>query len=569
MEFFHLGKNHVLETSLKGRTLLNNPILNKGTAFSKEERTTFGLNGLLPPEMETIQTQEARAYDAYKRKKTDMGRHVYLRELQDRNETLFYRLLTHHISEMLPMVYTPVVGEACTRFHEIYRQSRGLFISYPEREKMDEIIGNIDLPDVKVIVVSDGERILGLGDQGVGGMGIPIGKISLYTACGGLFPAYGLPIILDTGTDNEERLKDPLYLGWRHRRIRGKEYDDFVDRFVQAILKRYPNVLLQWEDFAKDNARTLLDRYQNKLCTFNDDIQGTASVTLAGLLAAFKANQDSIEEQQIVIYGGGSAGTGIADQIVLALTHHGLSKQEACRHIWMIDRHGLLHTGMKDLAPFQIPYAQPKEAVSSIGMDASKDILLEQVIEHVHPHALIGVSGSPGVFTEKAIRLMAKYVSRPILFPLSNPDTRCEAKPSDLIEWTDGKALIATGTQFPDVSYKGKTIRIDQCNNYYIFPAMGLSVLASKAKRVTSNMFYAAAEGLAALSPVLKNPQANLFPRADQVRDVAKKLSLQIALQAQKDGVAPSMSMEELQKSVNEVFWEPAYFPLLIPNPEK
>lgn len=559
MSVFQIGPKGVLRTSLRGKWLLQNSILNKGTAFSQEERGQFGLIGLLPPESETLEQQLIRTYQAYKKKTTDLGRHIYLRALQDRDETLFYRLLIQHIGEMLPIVYTPVVGLACQHFHEIYRQPRGLFISYPERDRIDEMIANVDLPDVKVIVVSDGERILGLGDQGVGGMGIPIGKIALYTACGGIFPGVALPIILDTGTDNEERLQDPLYLGWRHKRIRGQEYDDFVDRFVKAVVKRYPNVLLQWEDFAKDHARALLERYQDKLCTFNDDIQGTAAVTLAGLLAAVKVNREALTEQQIVVYGGGSAGTGISDQIALGMTHHGLSKQEACRHIWMIDRHGLLHTGMKDLAPFQMPYAQPKEKILSLGMHLEKDIFLEEVMEKIKPHILIGVSGSPGVFTEKAIRAMAKWVKRPIIFPLSNPTSRCEATPFDLFQWTEGKALVATGTQFSDVFYKGKTFKIGQCNNYYIFPAMGLAILAAKAKSVTSGMFLAAAEGLANLSPALKNEEAPLFPAPEEVREIAKKLALLVGLEAQKEKVAPATSPEALQKAIEETFWEPSY----------
>jgi len=546
-------------TSLRGKAILEHAILNKGTAFSHEEREVFKLHGLIPAAIETLDGQAARMYQAYKKKSEDMSRHIFLRELQDRNETLFYRLLNDHIGEMLPMIYTPVVGLACQRFSEIYRRSRGLFISFPEQNRMEEMIDNIELPDVKVIVVSDGERILGLGDQGIGGMGIPIGKISLYSACGGIFPGVALPIILDTGTDNEERLKDPFYFGWRHKRIRGKEYDDFVDRFVRAVLKRYPNVLLQWEDFAKDHARALLDRYKSQCCTFNDDIQGTAAITLAGLLAGVKANRSEIIKQQILIYGAGSAGTGIADEIANEMMRRGLSKKEACHQIWMIDRHGLIHSGMKDLYPAQIPYAQIKEVVASLGMDPTKEIQLEQVVEKVRPTILIGVSGCPKVFTEKAIRSMAQYVDRPIIFPLSNPTSQCEAVPADLISWTDGRALIATGSPFPDVEYKGKTYRIGQCNNYYIFPAMGLGVVAAKAKRVTDAMFLSAAESLSLLSPALKTEGAPLFPPPEQVREIAKKLAFVIAKQAMKEDVASQMSDDALHKAIDETFWIPRY----------
>lgn len=559
MPAFEIGKDRTLKTALRGRALLEHSLLNKGTAFSHAEREFFGLHGLIPAAVETLDQQAARIYQAYKKKSEDISRHIYLRELQDRNETLFYRVLLNHIGEMLPMIYTPVVGLACQRFSEIYRRPRGLFISYPERDRMEEMIANIELPDVQVIVVSDGERILGLGDQGIGGMGIPIGKIALYSACGGIFPGVSLPIILDTGTDNEERLKDPFYFGWRHQRIRGKEYDDFVDRFVTAVLKRFPKVLLQWEDFAKDHARDLLDRYKNQCCTFNDDIQGTAAVALAGLLSGVKVSQSDIAKQQVVIYGGGSAGTGIADEIALAMTRHGLSMKEACHQIWMIDRNGLLHTGMEQLTFSQKPFAQIQEVVASLGMNPSRNIGLEEVIEKVRPTVLIGVSGCAHVFTEKAIRTMARFTARPIIFPLSNPTSHCEAVPQDLIAWTDGQALIATGTQFPDVVYKGKTYKIGQCNNYYIFPAMGLAVLASQARRVTSQMFLAAAEGLSLLSPALHTEGLPLFPPPEQVREVAKRLAFLVGRQAMRDGVAPQISDEALHKAIDQVFWEPVY----------
>lgn len=552
-----------LETFLDGNLLLKTPLLNKGTSFTQEERNAFKLNGLLPPDIESIELQQVRTYQAYKEKKSDMGRHVFLRSLQDRNETLFYHMLTSHITEMLPIVYTPVVGQACQEFHKIYRQPRGLFIAYPNRDKIEEMLASIELPDVKVIVVSDGERILGLGDQGAGGMGIPIGKVSLYTACGGIFPGVCLPILLDTGTDNEERLNDPLYLGWRHRRVRGKDYEDFIDSFVKAVMRRFPNVLLQWEDFGKDHAHFLLQKYKDQLCTFNDDIQGTAAVTTAGILSAVKAGKSDITKQQIAIYGAGSAGTGIADQIVLSMIYHGLSKEEAYKRIWLIDREGLLHTEIKDLVPFQKPYAHSVEELKNIGFDPTKEIPFEEVIKRIHPSVLIGVSGNFGAFTESTIKTMAEHCSRPIIFPLSNPTSHCEANPTDLIEWTDGKGFIATGTQYPEVLHKGKTYKIGQCNNYFIFPAMGLGIIASKATRVTERMFLAAAEELANYSPALKNEGASLFPTPDQVREISKHLALAIGLQAQNDGVAPKTTQDELQKSIQENFWEPSYVPLI------
>jgi len=562
MTYYAINPDGSLKTALSGRAILEHAILNKGTAFTHEERTKFGLHGLIPAAIETMDQQVARLYQAYKKKTEDLSRHMFLRELQDRNEILFYRLLMDHIGEMLPMIYTPVVGAACQKFSEIYRRPRGLFISFPEQDRMEEIVANIELPDVLVIVVSDGERILGLGDQGIGGMGIPIGKISLYTACGGIFPGVALPIILDTGTDNEERLKDPFYFGWRHKRVRGKEYDDFVDRFVKAILKRYPNVLLQWEDFAKDHARMILDRYQDLCCTFNDDIQGTAAIALAGVLAGVKISGGDITKQQVVIYGAGSAGTGIADEIASEMQRRGLPSQDARQQIWMIDRHGLIHTGMTEITPAQKPYAQIREVVSSLGMDPTQNILLEDVVEKVRPTILIGVSGCPKVFTEKAIRAMIQFVERPIIFPLSNPTSKCEAAPADLIAWTDGKAIVATGTAFPDVEYKGKTYKIAQCNNYYIFPAIGLGVVSSKAKRVTPGMFLAASEELASISPALKAEGALLFPAPEQVRDIVKKLGFIVAKQAIKEKVASMMSDEALRKAIENTFWTPKYVPI-------
>ncbi len=562
MKTYQINTNRSLKTPLRGKALMEQPILNKGTAFSQEERTKLGLHGLMPAGVDTLDQQVARIYRSYKKRSEDLSRHIFLRELQDRNETLFYRVILDHIGEMLPVIYTPVVGLACQHFHEIHRRSRGLFISYPERDYMDEMIANIELPDVKVIVVSDGERILGLGDQGIGGMGIPIGKISLYTACGGIFPGVCLPIILDTGTDNEERLKDPFYFGWRHKRIRGKEYDDFVDRFVKAILKRYPNVLLQWEDFAKDNARTLLDRYRDKCCTFNDDIQGTAAVTLAGILAGVKLKGSDITKEQVVIYGGGSAGTGIADDVVNEMIRKGLSEKEATGRIWMLNRRGLIHDGMTQVESAQKKYAQTKDAILKLNMDPSQEIRLEMVIEKVRPTILIGVSGNPKSFTESMIRTMAKHVQRPIIFPLSNPTSKCEAEPADLIAWTDGKGIIATGTAFPEVEYKEKIYQIGQCNNYYIFPAMGLAILASHAQRVTDGMFLAASEALATLSPLLKTEGAALFPGPSHVREIAKKLAFDVAKQAVKDKVAPVKTDDEILKAIQETFWMPEYRPL-------
>ncbi len=562
MNYYTIFSQHVCKTPLRGREVLEHSILNKGSAFSHEERAELRLHGLIPAAVETLEQQEARIYQAYQKKTEDLSRHIFLRELQDRNETLFYRLLTNHIQEMLPILYTPTVGVACQRFSEIYRRARGLFISFPEQERMEEMVANIALPDVKVIVVSDGERILGLGDQGIGGMGIPIGKTTLYTACGGIFPGVCLPVILDTGTDNEERLKDPFYFGWRHRRVRGKEYEDFVDRFVKAIIKRYPNVLLQWEDFAKENAGRLLEKYRDFCCTFNDDIQGTAAVALAGILAGVRANREKFQEQRFVIYGAGSAGTGIAAEIAGEMGRSGLAAQATCERIWMLDRRGLLHQGVGSLMDAQKPYAKSLKALQSLGMDGNRPILLEEVIEKVKPTVLIGVSGSAGAFTEKVVRTMAQFCHRPILFPLSNPSSHCEAHPSDLIQWTEGRARIATGTQFPDVPYRGNVYKIGQCNNYYIFPAMGLAIVAARIRRVTDGMFLASSEALSAFAPALQEEGAPLFPPPERVREISQKLAFLIAKQAMEEKQADVMTDEELHRAIQTVFWEPAYFSL-------
>jgi len=557
-------KGSTIHTTLRRRELISDPLLNKGSAFSQNERQSLELFGLIPCTEESLETQLQRAYEALKQKNTPIEKHVYLRALQDTNEVLYYALIKAHIAETLPLIYTPVVGEACQHFHMIYRRPRGLFISYPERDRMEEIFANIETQNIQVIVVSDGERILGLGDQGVGGMGIPIGKVSLYTACGGIHPAYGLPIILDTGTDNEERLNDPLYFGWRNKRIRGKEYDDFVEHFVQAVTKKFPKALLQWEDFAIDHANLLLDRYRHRLCTFNDDIQGTASVTLAGLLAAVKVCKSSLREQKIAILGAGSAGTGIADHLVLAMGKEGLSREEAISRIWLIDREGLLTDEMKNLKSFQQTYAQPRQKLSSWNVSNPQQITLKDVVVNAHPTILIGASTSFGAFNEDLIREMAKHVKQPIIFPLSNPSSRCEADPKDIVMWTEGRAVVGTGTKYPDVPYHGKSYRIGQINNCYIFPAMGLAIVATQAARVSETMFLAAAYALSELAPALKDPTDSLFPPADQIPEAAKIIAYAIAVQAQKEGLAAMLSPDELHDRIEETFWNPQY-PAIVP----
>jgi malate dehydrogenase (oxaloacetate-decarboxylating) len=551
-----------IEMPFRGQLLLDRPLLNKGTAFTKEERHTFGLLGLLPPAEETLEEQAARAYEAYGAKDTDLERHIYLRQLQDTNATLYYRLLLDHLAELMPIVYTPTVGLACEQFSHIYRRPRGLFITYPEREFIDEILGNSNSPQVEVIVVTDGERILGLGDQGAGGMGIPIGKLSLYTACGGIHPATTLPILLDVGTNNTERLDDPLYIGWRHERIDGDEYFVFVDAFVTAVMKKFPGVLLQWEDFAQAHAGPLLDRYRDKLCTFNDDIQGTAAVTTGTLLAAVAVAGRRLRDEHVAILGAGSAGCGVAEQLIAAMVDEGLTDAEARARFFLVDRQGLLHDGLDGLRDFQKKLAQPQDRVAAWRSAEGRPVSLLDVVKHARPTILIGTSGQPGTFTQEIVRAMAKEVERPIIFPLSNPTSRAEATPADLIDWTDGRALIATGSPFDDVTYGGWRFPIAQCNNSYIFPGLGLGIRAVGAQRVSDAMFMAAARALADCSPARQDPAGSLLPPLADSRVVSRTIALAVARQGQREGLAQPCRPEELEDRVDAKIWHPHYVPM-------
>jgi malate dehydrogenase (oxaloacetate-decarboxylating) len=550
---------NVVYTSLKGAELLACPQINKDTAFTEAERQELGLLGLLPPHIDTIEDQLARAYEAYQHKDSDLERHIYLRALQDRNEVLYYRLLYDHITEMMPIVYTPVVGKACELFSHIYRQHRGLIIPYPHRDRIKEILDNAPCQNVKVIVVTDGERILGLGDQGTGGMGIPIGKLSLYSLCGGIHPATTLPIVLDVGTNNADRLKDPLYIGWQHERISGQDYDGFIESFVEAVIHKFPDALLQWEDFANPNARPILERYRNRLCTFNDDIQGTAAVTVAGLMAAVKAQGKSLGQQQIVMFGAGSAGMGIADLIKAAMMEEGLSEDEARSHFWLLDRPGLLHSGIDEIQDAQRPYVKPWDEIKKNWGLSDSHVTLQDVVAHAGITVLVGTSAQPSVFTEDVVKQMAKNTEHPIIFPLSNPTSRCEASPADLLAWTEGRAMVATGSPFQPVAVKGKVHTIGQCNNSYIFPGMGLGIVSCGSSRVTDSMFMAAARALSECSPALKNEDASLFPPLETIREVSRKIAMAVAQEAGKAGVARVLPKNELERTVNDNFWEPGY----------
>lgn len=548
-----------------GQRLLECPLLNKGSAFTKQERRELDLLGLLPPHVALMDEQLDRAYENYCRQQTDLERYDFLASLHDRNEVLFYRLLQTHIREMSPIVYTPTVGLACQRYSHIYRRPRGLYIAYPNKDEMDSILAHApSAADTRVIVVTDGERILGLGDLGVGGMGIPVGKLALYTLCAGIHPATTLPIVLDVGTENEELREDPLYLGWHHPRVRGALYDEFIESFVQAVKRAFPHVLLQWEDFAKDNARRLLYRYQHQLCTFNDDIQGTGAVTLAGLLAAVAVTGSRLSAQRIVILGAGSAATGIAEQIIAAMMLDGLAEEQARTTIWLVDRHGLVHMGRDDLDEAKRLYAQPWKRGTAASGEAPR---LDEVVREVHPTALIGTAAEAGAFTDMMVREMAAHVARPIIFPLSNPTAKCEAVPADLVEWTEGRALIATGSPFTDVTYRGRTITIGQCNNMFIFPGMGLGVTASGASVVTQEMFVAAAKALSGCSPALRDPTASLYPPVEAVREVSRRVAVAVAQEALRAGIAAApCSLDEMERRIAAAMWEPRYVRLTRPG---
>jgi malate dehydrogenase (oxaloacetate-decarboxylating) len=534
---------------------LDNPLFNKGSAFPEDERREFGLLGLLPLHCSSIDEQLARTYENYKRKDSDLERYVFLMALQDRNETLFYRLLQEHISEMMPIIYTPTVGEGCRQYSHVFRRPRGLYISYPHRHEIPALLDNAPAERVEVIVVTDGERILGLGDLGVGGMGIPIGKLSLYSLCAGIHPAATLPIMIDAGTDNLELLDDPLYLGWRHTRIRGQEYDDFIEEFVEAVKQKFPQVLLQWEDFSKQNAARLLERYRDRLCTFNDDIQGTGAVTVAGLLAAMKVLGTRLGEQRIVILGAGSSAIGISDQIVAAMLHEGHTEHDAKRKLWLIDSKGLVHAGRVDLESSKKKYARPVVSSETTGSS------FVDVVRNIHPTILIGTSGQRGAFNEDIVREMASHVDRPVIFPLSNPTSKSESTPVELLNWTDGRALIATGSPFPATSHNGKLIKIGQCNNAFVFPGVGLGVIASGASRVTDAMFSAAARILSEFSPAMSDPGGPLFPTLEAVREVSYQVALAVGAEAVRAGLTKT-SLDALERSVANKMWTPRYVPL-------
>lgn len=530
-----------IETHLFGKELLTYPLLNKDTAFSQEERLSLGLLGKLPLRIETIEEQLTRSYLQLRKYSSHLKKHIYLNDLRDKNEVLFYKIISEHFEELLPVIYTPGVGEAVKEFMYEYRQPRGLFISYPEQDKMETILNNRTHKDVSVILVTDGERILGMGDQGICGMPIPIAKLSLYTICAGVNPHHTLPILLDVGTNNANLLNHPLYLGWTHPRIEGEEYDVFIEKFIQAVKKCLPNAYLHWEDFGRENARRNLERYRETICSFNDDMQGTGAVTLAALLSAVFRLGKTLSEQTIAILGAGTAGVGIADQIVSAMMREGTEINEARSKIWLIDRDGLLSEHM-NLISFQKPYAR---AEGGLGLEA--------VVKKAKPTVLIGCSSNPNAFNEAIVRDMLSYTDRPIIFPLSNPNSQSEANPIDLLHWTDGKALVATGSPF-DVQ------KVAQCNNALIYPGIGLGVITAKAKQVNDNMLWAACSGLAEFSPKGEGePILPLLTDAQKMRSIAKRIACKVIQCAYKDGLTELNSIDNIEALIDKNIWSPVY----------
>ncbi|CEK10971.1 NAD-dependent malic enzyme [Legionella hackeliae] len=551
----------IMETSICGKPLLTIPQLNKSTAFTQEERRAFGLLGKLPHRVETLDEQVKRAYLQYSSYSSRLQQNIYLNNLHDKNQVLFYRLISKHLGEMLPTIYTPIVGTAVKRYSHEYRQPRGLYIAHSDKNQIEEIINNRSNPDIELIVVTDGEGVLGIGDQGIGGMDIPVAKLMVYSLCGGIDPTKTLPVFLDVGTNNQDLLNDPLYLGCQHPRINTEEYDDFILTFVDAIHKHFPNAFLHWEDFGRNNARRILDKFQDKLCTFNDDIQGTGAVTLSALLAACEVTGVNLEDHRILVFGAGSAGTGISDQIVDAMLRRGLNKKEAYDRFWLVDRQGLLVDSDLELTEAQKPYARQAAEIASWGNLGRLYPSLTDTVRQVKPTILIGCSAQPGAFSQDIVETMSAACERPIIFPLSNPDEKCEAQPADIINWSQGKALIATGTAFPAVEYQNRLLQIAQCNNALVFPGIGLGILAVKATRLSKGMIWAAAQALSEYAPSKKDSFLPLLPSLDDAQMVAKHIAIAVASTAINENLAQINQNADLDQVIKDMFWEPRYLP--------
>ncbi|MCS6867440.1 NAD-dependent malic enzyme [Thermus sp.] len=551
-----------LEPYVTGFLLLRLPLLNKGTAFTEEERRALGLEGLLPPHVNTLEEQKERVYRRYRLIGTPLEKHIYLRHLQDRNEVLFYALLVDHLEEMLPILYTPTVGEAVREFSHIYRYPRGFTASTGNIQRVEEALANVPLEEVRLIVATDSSAILGIGDQGYGGMAISIGKLTLYTAVGGVGPDKTLPVELDVGTDREDLLKDPLYLGVRHRRLRGEAYYRFLDRFVEAVRKRYPKALIQWEDFAKEAAFHVLERYRKVVPSFNDDIQGTGAVALAGVLSACRLKGERLSDQVVVVYGAGAGGIGVAWALVEGMRREGLSEAEAKARVLVLDSKGLLVEG-RSMEAYKRPYAQAQERLAGWRFAGPYPNLLE-TIQNSRATVLLGLSGQGGSFTEPLVRAMLENTQRPVIFPLSNPTSASEALPDDLVYWTEGRALVAAGSPFPPVGYMGRTIPVGQGNNAFIFPGLGLGAVLARAREVTDGMVLEAAYALYDYTRT-HFPEL-LYPPVGRLREVSPYVAARVMCKALEEGVAEEervqgLSLEGLLAFVQGRFWEPRYLP--------
>jgi len=532
-----------------GAALLHDPLLNKGTAFTAEERKVLGLTGLLPPHVHTMEEQVARVMDNYRAKQTDLERYIHLVSLQDRNETLFYRVVAEHLEEMMPIIYTPTVGQACQNWGHLFRRPRGLYISYEDRGGIADILRNWPHGKVSVIVVTDGERILGLGDQGAGGMGIPVGKLSLYTACAGIDPAGTLPVMLDVGTENEGYRRDPLYMGLRQGRVRGSAYDAFVAEFIAAVEEVWPGTLIQFEDFGNLNAFRLLADYRDKVCTFNDDIQGTASVILSGLYSTQRLTGRPLREQKILFLGAGEAGIGIGDLIVSAMVDEGAEPEEARLRLWFVDSKGLVVKGRSDLAPHKLPYAHDHRPCP--------DFLA--ALEELRPTTIIGVSTSPKAFDRRVIEAMASYNEKPIILALSNPTSKAECSAEEAYTWSGGRAIYASGSPFPPFVLGGRTFVPGQGNNSYIFPGVGLGVVACRARHVTDRMFAEAAKALAGMVLPGDLELGRIYPALSRIREVSAAIAVAVAEVAFRDGLAGLPRPADPGALVRAAMWEPRY----------
>jgi malate dehydrogenase (oxaloacetate-decarboxylating) len=553
------NENGCYETKARGLAVLNSPLLNKGTAFTAEERIALGLTGLLPPDISTLGTQVQRAYIQYERLPDALSKNIYLTSLHDRNEVLFYRLFSEHLREMIPIVNDLTVGMAMEQYHHECRRPRGVYLSIDHAEAIEGAFSNFGAGDIDLIIATDAEQILGIGDWGVGGIEVPIGKLAIYSAAGGIDPTRVIPVMLDVGTNRESLLDDPTYIGNRHARIRGERYDSFIDAYVKAVTKRFPNALLQWEDFEPGIGRRILEKYRNRICAFNDDMQGTGAITLAAAISAVRVCGTPLRNQRVVIFGAGTAGIGVADQIRDVMMREGLSKEDASRRFWCLDRQGLLTTDMGDqLSDWQVTYARPAVECESWKHEGNRNIIsLAEVVHRVRPTMLIGASTASGSFTESIVKQMAAHTERPIIFALSNPPVRAEAKPADLIAWTDGRALIATGSPFAPITYKGVTHVVAQVNNAMLYPGLGLGAIVSRARKISDGMFAAAANAVSSLVAV-RQPGASLLPHIDDLRYVSATVAVAVAEVAEAEGLA-GVKLDDIVQQVKDAMWQPEY----------